>query len=88
MLTLKNLESLNFVFVQKDGNKSVFQNNCEFNRDEKIHFGEVYKDRRYIAIENNCGQFYFMGWLKTKKELKKILEQVGIGFRDSNQADA
>lgn len=88
MLTTKNVESLGFVFLKKDGNKDMFINESILNRDEKIYFGEIYEDKRYIAIENNCGQFYFMGWLKNKKELKKILEQVGIGFSGSDQADA
>lgn len=47
-------------------------------RDEKIYFGDFYKELRYIVIENNCGQFYFMGWLKNKNELQKVLKQVGI----------
>lgn len=59
--------------------KKEFINNKEFGRDEKIYFGEFFDKRRYIAIENNCGQFYFMGWIKNKSELEKVLEQVGVG---------
>lgn len=82
ILKTKDVESIGFVFLKIDGNKYVFVNESKFNRGEKIHFGELYEDKRYIAIENNCGQFYFMGWLKTKKELKKILYQVGVTFTD------
>ena len=56
--------------------KSEFVNSKEFGRDEKIYFGDFYQGLRYIAIENNCGQFYFMGWIKNKSELKKVLKMV------------
>jgi hypothetical protein len=88
MLTTKKLESLGFVFLKKEGYKSVFINDCHANRGEKICFGEIYEDKRYIAIENNCGQFYFMGWVKNKKELKKILKQVGVFLAKTNQNKA
>lgn len=58
--------------------KKEFINNKEFGRDEKIYFGEFFDNRRYIAIENNCGQFYFMGWLKNKIELEKALKQTNV----------
>lgn len=86
VLTEKEVELLGFMFFKTEEDKSVFINNSKFSRDEKIYFGEIFEDKRYIAIENNCGQFYFMGWLKNKKELKKILQQVGVGFMDSNEA--
>jgi hypothetical protein len=81
MLTTKNVKSLGFVFLEKRKEKLSFINESDKNRDEKIYFGELIENKRYIVIENNCGQFYFMGWLKNKKELKKILEQVGIFFK-------
>ena len=74
------LEILGFVFLEKEGDKDVYLNKSEFNRDEKIYLGKIKDDLRYVVIENNCGQFYFMGWLKNKKELKKLLKQVGVGF--------
>ncbi len=89
ILNREDLESIGFVYIKKEGGKYVFINESKKNRDEKIYFGEMYKDKRYIVIENNCGQFYFMGWLKNKKELKKLLNQVLISFSDdSNEADA
>ena len=89
ILNRDDLESIGFVYLKKEGGKYVFINESKNNRDEKIYFGEFYENKRYIAIENNCGQFYFMGWLKNKKELKKLLKQVLINFSDdSNQADA
>ncbi|MBE7649147.1 hypothetical protein [Tenacibaculum finnmarkense] len=88
MVTEKNIESIGFVFLKKEEGKRVFINKSKFNRDETIHFGEIKGELRYIVIENNCGQFYFMGWLKNKKELKKLLKQVGVSFSESSQADA
>jgi uncharacterized membrane protein len=82
MLKTKNLESLGFVFLKKEGTKPVFR--CNISRDETIYFGEIYGDKKYIAIKNNCDQFLFRGWLKNKKELKKILEQVCVGFNNAN----
>lgn len=80
MLTEKDLKSIGFVFFEKENNKDVFINECNFNRDEKIHLGETYKDKTCIVIENNCGQYYFMGRIKNKKELKKLLDQVGVNY--------
>ena len=89
ILNRHDVESIGFEFLKKEEGKYVFINKNNGNRDEKIHFGEIYENKRYIAIENNCGQFYFMGWLKNRKELKKLLKQVLISFsEDSNQADA
>ncbi len=86
---LNDVESIGFVFLKKEEGKYVFINKSKNNRDEKIYFGEIYEDKRYIVVENNCGQFYFRGWLKNRKELKKILKQVLISFSfDSNEADA
>lgn len=79
-LTQKEVESLGFVFFEKKESKSVFLNNDKSSRDERIYFGELFEGKRYIAVENNCGQFYFMGWIKNKKELKKVLSQVGVCF--------
>ena len=76
----KDLELLGFEFLEKEGDKDVYINKSEFNRDEKIYLGKIKDDLRYVVIENNCGQFYFMGWLKNKKELKKLLKQVCIDF--------
>ena len=85
MLIEKNIESIGFVFLKNEEGKRVFINTSKFNRDETIHFGEIQGELRYIVVENNCGQFYFMGWLKNKKELKKLLKQVSVSFsNDSN----
>jgi hypothetical protein len=79
MLTRKNIKSLGFVCLEKD----TFINESPNNRDEKIYFGEIYQNKRYITITNNCGQFYFMGWLKNKKQLKRLFEQVGVSYLES-----
>ena len=89
ILKTDDLESIGFVYMKKECGKDVFINKSKDNRSEKIHFGELYENKRYIAIENNCGQFYFMGWLKNKKELKKLLKQVLISFsHESNEAES
>ena len=80
MITAKILNSVGFLFSEKENNKDVFINECVLSRDEKIHLGETYQDKTHVVIENNCGQFYFMGWLKNKRELKKLLEQVGVNY--------
>lgn len=80
----KDIESLGFIFLKYENSKIVFINNSIFNRDEKIHFGELYQDKRYIVIENNCGQFYFMGWIKNKEELEIILNQTCVNFENIN----
>ena len=80
-LTKKDLESISFKYLKKDGDKSKFINKSTYNRDEKIYLGKRYENKKYVAIENNCGQFYFMGWLKNIKELKIILNQVLIEFQ-------
>ena len=85
ILTEKNIESLGFVYLEKRKGKSFFINESECNRDERIYFGELIENKRYIVVENNCGQIYFRGWLKDINEFKKLLEQTNVGFRlDSN----
>lgn len=86
-ITQKKIESIGFVFIRKDGDKLLFLNKSPFNRDEKIYLGSEYESLRYVAIENNCGQFYFMGWLKNNKELKKVLKQVGVEFEKVSICD-
>ena len=79
--------SKNELAFKKINEKSVFINESKCSRDEKIYFGELFENKRYIAIENNCGDFYFKGWLENKKELEKLLNQVCVGFnKESNQA--
>ena len=79
-LDKKDIESISFKYLKKDGDKSKFINKSTYNRDEKIYLGKRYENKRYVVIENNCGQFYFMGWLKNIKELKTVLNQVLIQF--------
>ena len=86
-LKIEDIEILGFVLFKKINEKSVFINESKFSRDEKIYFGERFENKRYIAIENNCGDFYFKGWLENKKELEKLLNQLCVGFnKESNQA--
>jgi predicted nucleic acid-binding Zn finger protein len=76
MITQEQLKELGFEFLEMDGDKKVFLNESKNNRDERIYIGK----NNYVVVENNCGIFYFMGWLKTKKELKRILKQVGVEY--------
>lgn len=74
----EDIENIGFVFLRNEGNKLLFLNESKYNRDEKLYFGEKIENTTYIVIENNCGQFYFMGWIETIEDLKKILKQVGV----------
>jgi hypothetical protein len=76
MITEEQVKDLGFEFLEMDGDKKVFLNESENNRDERIYLGK----NDYVVIENNCGIFYFMGWLKNIKELKILLKQVGVEY--------
>ncbi len=68
-LETKPYEKLQFININPD------------NRDQRIHLEDDQITEgfgKYLAIENNCGDFYFKGWLKNKNELIKLLKQVGI----------
>ena len=85
MITKNDLELLGFAFLKKEDNKNVFINENKLSRDEKIYLGESYENERYIAIQNNCGDFYFKGWVKNIEELKIILIQIKVRFNNSNK---
>jgi hypothetical protein len=76
MITDREVEGLGFKFLGIEEGKRKFINISKNNRDEQIYFGR----ENYVAIENNCGDFYFMGWLKSIEELKKLLNQVGVYY--------
>lgn len=85
ILNRYDLESVGFIYIEKkEQGKYIFINKSENNKDEKIYFGNMDQNKRYIVIKNNCGQVYFMGWLKNKKELKKILKQLLIKYNKSS----
>jgi hypothetical protein len=80
-LSEKDILDLGFEQLEtKPYDKLKFININSNNRDQCIHFEDEILEGmgKYIAIENNCGQFYFMGWLKTKKELETVLKQTGV----------
>jgi hypothetical protein len=64
----------------KSCKKLKFININKYNRDECIYFEDKVVDGygKYVAVDNNCGDFYFKGHIKNKSELKKLLEQLGV----------
>lgn len=81
MITEQELEQLGFTLIRTEGDKKVFINKSDGNRDEIIYFGSLIESIRQISIENNCGQFYFIGWLKNKKDLTKVLNWTGVSYK-------
>jgi hypothetical protein len=76
-----DIESLGFEKLEtKPYEKLKFININPDNRDQRIHFEDEILEGmgKFIAIENNCGDFYFKGWIKNKTELIKLLKQLGI----------
>lgn len=81
LITEQDLEQLGFTLIHTDENKKVYINESEYSRDEKIYFGELFDNKRHIAIENNCGDFYFKGWLENKNDLIKVLEWTLVFYK-------
>jgi hypothetical protein len=81
-LDQEDIESLEFKKLEtKPYEKLKFINIKNTNRDERVYLEDDLINEgfgKYVAIENNCGGFYFKGWLKNKKEFQKLLAQLNI----------
>lgn len=81
MIKKRDLRQLGFTLIRTDENKKVFINESDDSRDEKIYFGGLFENKRQISIENNCGDFYFKGWLESKEDLTKVLDWILVSYK-------